>query len=298
MYFYLYILNLFRKCDVVKPIGEAAGELIADQKVQLVPSHLESTLKHINFVMDSIDKHIDNVQQKGRDCLAGLDAYEQKLVAKIRKLKTKARKEITSAQEEIISTAKESRNKCAEAKDLICKSIEEVKRSHGRKVNSAVLKKKGQELVTEGGAICRASEDMIKNKTLSFSNDSQIEDSLKPFSSLIIDVNRYTGRQAPTSLSSAVPKTEKFNIRKTSDINMKISSDKQDCDILGCCRLEDGTLILSDNDNTNLKHVDPFTGKVTDYRDMKNKPWGVCSVGPQEVAVSSKHILINTLELI
>ena len=61
------------------------------------------------------------------------------------------------------------------------------------------------------------------------------------------------------------------------------------CDINGSCIMEDGSILLTDWNNTNIKLLSS-TYKVTDTCDVPGIPWAVCCTGNKEVAVSL-HLL-------
>ncbi|XP_053402140.1 uncharacterized protein LOC128557806 [Mercenaria mercenaria] len=74
---------------------------------------------------------------------------------------------------------------------------------------------------------------------------------------------------------------------------VRIQSDKYDCIIVSACTVEDGAIILSDRGNNKLKHVDSSTFNITDYCDLPDTPWQVCSINKQQAAVC----LPNQLEV-
>jgi hypothetical protein len=64
-----------------------------------------------------------------------------------------------------------------------------------------------------------------------------------------------------------------------------VESDKETCNIVSGCTLPDGTIILSDYSNSKLKRLNSASYTVTDYCDVPNRPWQVCVITDQEVAV-------------
>ena len=234
--------------------------------------------------MATLEEYVAGVQKKGSVFLTDLDKYEKELIAKIRELTARGRDEIISTQRQITSSADESRAECVNAKEIINKCIAEVKRSQRRKASSVIVFKQGQDIVKRGEAILKKSEDLVNNTTFAFCKETQLENSLKVFTSLVTNVStRKTTERPPTT----VQKTEKYKTRKNSDINLKISVDKETCNNTGLSGLADGTLVVCDNANSKLKHVNPKTNTVIDHRNMGNKPLGVCCICQQEVAVSN-----------
>ncbi|XP_053405631.1 uncharacterized protein LOC128558999 [Mercenaria mercenaria] len=84
----------------------------------------------------------------------------------------------------------------------------------------------------------------------------------------------------------AVSKEEALlQVKGYKEYSVKVQSDIKTCYIVSECTLEDGTIILSDNNNDKLKRLDSSTYSVIDYYDLPDCPWQVCSTNKQEVAV-------------
>jgi hypothetical protein len=67
---------------------------------------------------------------------------------------------------------------------------------------------------------------------------------------------------------------------------VKVKSDSETCSIYSACTLADGTIILTDCNNTKLKRVNTTSYTVTDYCEVPHDPLQVCHITDQEVAVS------------
>ncbi|XP_053373195.1 E3 ubiquitin-protein ligase TRIM71-like isoform X2 [Mercenaria mercenaria] len=67
---------------------------------------------------------------------------------------------------------------------------------------------------------------------------------------------------------------------------IKHDSDTKTCSIYGACMIADGSVILADNSNKKLKHLDASSYKVDDVCDLSYCPWQICSVEKHGVAVS------------
>lgn len=90
------------------------------------------------------------------------------------------------------------------------------------------------------------------------------------------------------ALYEAVMKTDCIGKLIKSDFQVlrtiRINSDTEVCSICGMCQLSDGTIILIDNKNDNLKRLDDQI-KVKDFLGLGIAPLGICSVSLTEVAV-------------
>ncbi|XP_060562105.1 uncharacterized protein LOC132721755 [Ruditapes philippinarum] len=81
--------------------------------------------------------------------------------------------------------------------------------------------------------------------------------------------------------------------------NVKVSTDKNSCNISSACCMEDGTIILADFNNGKLKRLHSCTYSVTDTFDLPEDPYQVCIIGKTHVAVtvpSKKEVHLISLE--
>jgi hypothetical protein len=76
-----------------------------------------------------------------------------------------------------------------------------------------------------------------------------------------------------------------LHVKGSKKYNVKVKSDKDTCDIVSACTLDDGTIILSDFGNKKLKRVDPSSLIVRDCCDVPENPHQVCVISNTEVAV-------------
>ena len=203
---------------------------------------------------------------------------------------------ITHAKQQIICKANEYRERCHITKDLITKCLADVKVAGKRQAHLIVIQTKGQDVVREAKTMCSETEQCVQHSSFCFGHDNRIAESLNAFDSLAIEVEPPTSSQisvSPTLPSTVVQTIVKYTIGQKSEINLKSSGDKQESDIVGTCLFDNGTIVLADNQHSRLTHVSSCDNKVIGYCDLGTKPWGVCSIGPQQVAVSCSKMWWN-----
>ncbi|XP_060581827.1 uncharacterized protein LOC132738354 [Ruditapes philippinarum] len=80
---------------------------------------------------------------------------------------------------------------------------------------------------------------------------------------------------------------------------VKVKSDKDVCNIVCACFMEDDTIIIADNNNRKLKRLDSNNYNVTDYCDISKDPRQICTINESQVAVtlgSEKEVRFISLE--
>ena len=167
-----------------------------------------------------------------------------------------------------------------------------------RQAHLIIVHTKGQEVVNEAKTVCRETEQGIQNSSFCFGQDSRIAESLNAFESLAIEVEPPTSSRvsvSPTLPITVVPTIVKYTIGQRSELNLTLSGNENNCAIYGSCILDDGTLVLADNLNKRLKCANPCDNKVIGYCDVGTSPWGVCSIGPQQVAVNCSAKVVKLI---
>ncbi|XP_052818038.1 uncharacterized protein LOC128244063 [Mya arenaria] len=88
-------------------------------------------------------------------------------------------------------------------------------------------------------------------------------------------------KQRKDSLSDPNPV---ISVAEYKEYNVKLRNDKHRCCNYGVCELPSGEFIIADQDNCNVKLLDKEY-RVLDHCDIPEKPWDVCHIGGNEVAV-------------
>ncbi|XP_060601044.1 uncharacterized protein LOC132754122 [Ruditapes philippinarum] len=90
-----------------------------------------------------------------------------------------------------------------------------------------------------------------------------------------------------------------FQIKGNQSYNVKVSTDKTSCNISSACCMDDGTIIIADNNNKKLKRLHSYNYTVTDDYDLPRSLWQVCMINNAQVAVtvsSQKEVHFISLE--
>ena len=73
---------------------------------------------------------------------------------------------------------------------------------------------------------------------------------------------------------------------KSKVVNIKANGDRFCCSVKGLCQLDDGTIIITDATNMNIKRLRPPSFADVEKYDMPSQPWSICTFTNSEVAVS------------
>ena len=124
-----------------------------------------------------------------------------------------------------------------------------------------------------------------ETKPCSTSKNKQTDSSTQPSDA----VASSSSRTKPSIVSAAQHSNINIlgykTIKKVKEIDVKVSGDREDCDITGCCFMPGGTMILCDWNNDKIKLLDRSLSLV-DSLDPPEEPWDVAAVDNSNVIVT------------
>ncbi|XP_052778749.1 uncharacterized protein LOC128216220 [Mya arenaria] len=141
--------------------------------------------------------------------------------------------------------------------------------------------RKCEEKIKQANEILQNMSNVVKYD-ITFRKHNGIEDnlsSMKTFGEL--NESNVFGKQP---LISLFPRDHVFGTKGYKEYNVKMSSDKDTCDILGICELPGGEVVITDFNNNKVKLLDQEY-RVVDHCDVPEYPNDVRHIGGNEVAV-------------
>ncbi|XP_052781939.1 uncharacterized protein LOC128218327 [Mya arenaria] len=141
--------------------------------------------------------------------------------------------------------------------------------------------RKCEEKIKQAKEILQNMSSVVKYD-LTFRKHNGIEDNLSSMKTFG-ELNEWNvfGKQP---LISLFPRDHVFGIKGYKEYNVKMSSDKDKCDILGICELPGGEIVITDFTNMKVKLLDQEY-RVVDHCDVPKYPFDVCHIGWNEVVV-------------
>ncbi|XP_060582314.1 uncharacterized protein LOC132738740 [Ruditapes philippinarum] len=88
--------------------------------------------------------------------------------------------------------------------------------------------------------------------------------------------------------SKRLPTSRTYKVRSQKEESIRMKNDKIGPYICDVCQLQDGTIILADNNNMRIKRLG-VNYNIKDYFDLESYPSGICCTGNTEVAVKLYH---------
>ena len=75
-------------------------------------------------------------------------------------------------------------------------------------------------------------------------------------------------------------------LSKMTDLHVKFPQDKSDCLITGMAFKEPNTILLTDNYNLSVKHIDSVTGRLISYLSLSSPPMDIATLSTDQAAVT------------
>ncbi|XP_053384312.1 uncharacterized protein LOC128550115 [Mercenaria mercenaria] len=270
---------VFRSCSGVRDIDHAVkGSYSMDE--------LQSLQSEINDIYEQL---IDVSKKKGK-ILAETEEQKASILGRIKDLKKKMIDNIENM--EILAT--ETMNeKYSEVKKELGEDMSSVNKMIGKleerkkKIDMAVQMDKGQRFIqvklaqkaaADAKTLCK--ENTSRNhKVVIFTEDEGLSDAVMK-------------KQAFGQINIAEQQKE----LEIKTVNMELHEDKFKCLIPDLCQLQDGSIIIVDQRNRNMKKLDK--NYVAKYVcEFISEPTGICCTGKNEVAVKRKNNTIVFLTI-
>ncbi|XP_045165144.2 uncharacterized protein LOC123529035 [Mercenaria mercenaria] len=268
---------IYQELDSTTDVLEDQHKEVQLEKERLQKSKDQSLKKMKEFRVE-INQHLDQLEQKSTADIEGkykpkLDKLDEQMDAiQKKKVKVSSAKDDLSTAGENVSQVFVSTKKGKIAADDALKYVDEIKRD---------IKGKNEEFIPERTLTSLLKElNLLGQLTETDTGCYQPKQKASVVTSGENSSKKQTGKASQNDCKTLIKVIEKKNY------NIRIPSDKEECNIYSVCDLDDGTIILADYGNKKLKRVDSLTYTVTNYCNVSGQLYQVCKISNQEVAVS------------
>ncbi|XP_053381378.1 uncharacterized protein LOC123556212 [Mercenaria mercenaria] len=280
-----------------------------------------TTIREIQQKLDSVAKALKEQQENFKlererllksktATLESIKKFRKEINGRLDELETNTISDIEDKYKTFINEMEESIRILERSKVSLKSARDKLKLASGNKLQNFVNVKKGENIAENAAKSIKVNQLQTPFKDVDFTGDHRL-------ASLLHEINVFGKIE-----QRIVMKTENIgtvNIHKNDSLLqvkgstkyvVKVQSDNMRCDIVSACTLEDGTIILSDYNNSKLKRLHSSSYTVIDYCDLQWRPWQVCSIDKQQAAVclrdkkevqfislSSKMALTNKIKI-
>ncbi|XP_053386549.1 uncharacterized protein LOC123538638 [Mercenaria mercenaria] len=253
-----------RACEHVESLPDIAKG-IQDSKVYTdTKTSLQNVLTRMEKERNTRKDKLRNVDQQKDELLEDIDAFETELIRKINELSKTSKEQICSQHQ-----------RCKNKIEYNLNVLENVISTATASVQNLLDKNECQLFMN-----VKTSKELIKDCE-ALLNDLSAGKTTEEFKFVL----NHEIKRNLTSLGFVQSSDEVAQVVKKYDASLygRFLINPKYCEITGICVMDDGTLVIADNTNSQLKKLNE-TYAVERRIDVRGKPYSTCKVGPNEVA--------------
>ncbi|XP_045193082.2 uncharacterized protein LOC123549230 [Mercenaria mercenaria] len=262
-----------RSCKHTEKILKVANGIKESKEISDTKLSLEQFLDVANKEKVDRNKNLTGLDEEKTKILEDIDTYEKIIIERIRLIAETSRENIRDAHSKHVKKGK------SDIKDLdtvmsvmsgLKDSLNKLNETDINEVEAFMSIKNCQKAFAE----VKVAMDDLSDKWLqtelhyTFKNDI-IHKDIKAFGDVTEEEKK--------------DRVWRFTCKRK--VNIRIKTDISTCRIKGICQLDDGTYVITDSSNANIKRLN-CNLEVTDYIKLDNCPGSLCVTGPKEVAVT------------
>ncbi|KAH3720350.1 hypothetical protein DPMN_063247 [Dreissena polymorpha] len=262
------VLLNHRQCTHLAKISESVKKMSVD--MQQLSNKIQSIIADLKKFKSVQEASIQSIEGSYGEKLQEIRDQCKKINAALDELENTTLKELDDIRTKLQTSLKKDVDNCGRLKDEL------------------------QQLSEAVQGLCDKSNQDIKfiasRKCLDKIQESERylnENPVKVQSSIIfqanIDIEQYLSQQS--SLGRIVDCMKCVKLKKKQEYNVKISSDRHACSIIGICSLPSGQVIIVDRINKRVKMLDK-NYNVSSHCDVSDYPHDICQITSSEVAVT------------
>ncbi|XP_052779862.1 uncharacterized protein LOC128217055 [Mya arenaria] len=271
-----------RLCSSIQHIPDVARDIRKDPGFRQLPQQVAVLRKQIEDMKNDRKKNSSSLRKTRTAIVDEIKAIRKMINGILDKMEKTTVQELDRLVTDQEMSIKKDMESCTQMHDELKNIIDDIQSKDSSGEPPLYIGfKKCEEKIKQAKEILQNMSSVVKYD-LTFRKHNGIEDnlsSMKTFGEL--NESNVFGAQPCTSL---FPRDHVFATEGYKEYNVKMSSDKYNCDIEGICELPGGEIVITDSNNSKVKLLDQEY-RVVDHCDVPQSPFYVCHIGGNEVAV-------------
>ncbi|XP_052781189.1 uncharacterized protein LOC128217826 [Mya arenaria] len=271
-----------RLCSSIQHIPDVARDIRKDPGFRQLPQQVAVLRKQIEDMKNDRKKNSSSLRKTRTAIVDEIKAIRKMINGMLDKMEKTTVQELDRLVADQEMSIKKDMESCTQMHDELKNIIDDIQSKDSSGEPPLYIGfKKCEEKIKQAKEILQNMSSVVKYD-LTFRKHNGIEDnlsSMKTFGEL--NESNVFGAQPCTSL---FPRDHVFATEGYKEYNVKMSSDKYNCDIQGMCELPGEEIVISDYHNMTVKLLDQKY-RVVDHCDVPMFPLDVCHIGGNEVAV-------------
>ncbi|XP_053396819.1 uncharacterized protein LOC128556284 [Mercenaria mercenaria] len=276
-----------RSCADVQSIPDIVDSKFPTTDVDKIHQKMQDLKIMMEKIMNTRQRLIEELKKSKTEAVMSIKNFRREMETILEQLEKESIKELEMKFIKEESKLLEEKKKSETELDGLKQAVNDLKKSEGNKAQQFVSMKMSLKRIAKTEDVSSSLQTSIDVK-ISFSFDPAILgflQQLKTFGS--------ARHGSITALRS--PRTTVYSVESIYNLNIRGQNDNNKCSVYGSCLTEDGSLLLADNNNNNIKRADIVKMAVTDYLCVPARPIGICCTSKTEAAVCLDN---NTVQFV
>ncbi|XP_052779472.1 uncharacterized protein LOC128216826 isoform X3 [Mya arenaria] len=269
-----------RLCSSIQHIPDVARDIRKDPGFRQLPQQVAVLRKQIEDMKNDRKKNSSSLRKTRTAIVDEIKAIRKMINGILDKMEKTTVQELDRLVADQEMSIKKDMESCTQMHDELKNIIDDIQSKDSSGEPPLYIGfKKCEEKIKQAKEILQNMSSVVKYD-LTFRKHNGIEDNLSSMK----------------TFGELFPRDHVFATEDYKEYNVKMSSDKDTCDIEGMCELPGGEIVITDSNNMTVKLLDQEY-RVVDHCDVPRCPLDVCHIGGNEVAVCVNNDYNDTHEL-
>ncbi|XP_045182805.2 uncharacterized protein LOC123541411 [Mercenaria mercenaria] len=277
-----------RSCTDIQRIYNIINTVFKNEDADATSLKLQDKIKQLEKIISTRLSLLKELKDSKVEAISKIANFVKEMETIIQNLKKESINEVEEEYQKKESMLEEEKKTAETEMENMKQADNDIRQLEANKAQTFVNMKIAQEKATNADDVIDSLKTPCKTK-INFQVDTDIRETLHRFKSL--------GKLNICSSAALKPRTRVYSIAGTSEINIELPNDIYTCCIFGLCLTKTGMLLLTDNNNKNLKRICATNLSAIDQCDFSDSPRFVCTTNEQEAAVTFHNNKVQFVSL-
>ncbi|XP_052778736.1 uncharacterized protein LOC128216297 [Mya arenaria] len=275
-------LTVRAQCSAIQHIPVVAKGIRKDPEFRQLPQRVAVLRKQIEDMKNDRKKNSSSLRKTRTAIVDEIKAIRKKINDILDKMEQTTVQDLDRLVADQEMSIKKEMESCTQMEDELKRIMDDIQSKDSSGEPPLYIGfRKCEEKIKQAKEILQNMSNVVKYD-LTFRKHNGIEDKLSSMETFgELNESNVFGKQP---LISLFPRDHVFGTKGYKEYNVKMSSDKEKCDIEGICELPGGEFVITDSTNMKVKLLDQEF-RFVDHCDVPEYPFYVCHIGGNEVAV-------------
>ncbi|XP_069122453.1 probable E3 ubiquitin-protein ligase MID2 [Argopecten irradians] len=270
-----------RKCEEVATTEDYCETLDKGAKLVERTTYMKEAADSLESLVKNLHKYLQSIADDKESALQSIDDMEERFIQRMREMKKEITDDLIAKYKEESGHLKTASQKCERLKVAMQNTMESTvtARQKNDYMGTILLYQRGQTELDSWKDLVK--EMRMMSSSVCLKHDAEFDGTSMNFGKIIVQKQQIQFTDVP-GLTKPLSECELKEVRK---MNIKMDSDQSDCSAHGIVITPDGSIVVGDINNQNLKLINT-DGDVVDELKVDRKPWDLCLVDNTTVAAA------------